>query len=196
MSKSLFFTFLLLILPVVHAAGETEKTVLKEYEPFGIAVALSTTTIPYTNHDAVNTSLLVPLIYFENQTFFINGLEAGYKVLETKEWRLSTVARIRRFNLPEEYDGLAEDKLDIGGQLRYLPNPDSKLDIELMRATGDRFYGRIRFEKKIQTEILRYVRLPQLVLKVMISTAFSMAWTRNSYRQASISPWVSMAAIF
>ena len=149
-SKSLLTAILLVVLPAVPATGETGKAPLKVYEPFGIALALSTNTIPYKNHKTHDTSLLVPLIYFENQAFFINGLEAGYKVFEGRHWRLSTIARIRRFNPPEEYSELGEDKLDIGGQLRYHHNLDSSLDIELMRATGDRFYGQIRFNKKIR----------------------------------------------
>lgn len=123
MSKHLFRSLMVLLILVTHNAyGEeqlAEKKKTKAPENWGIAMGIRSARIPFDTNESVVNDVL-PLIFYDNGRLFIDGLEAGYRLFQGKNWQLSPFARYRFFDIPKEFQNdIREDGLDLGGQFTY-----------------------------------------------------------------------------
>jgi len=101
---------------------------------WGIGGMMRLASIPFdTDGEAKEVSTFIPLLYFENDHFFYNGLTGGFKAWQNESWRISVISRIHFFDIPEKYQNqLLGDNADWGAQLRYMPTDWSYLDAEFL----------------------------------------------------------------
>jgi len=104
-----------------------------EEQDWGLGGVIRTATIPYaTEEDRVSS--FVPMMFYEDDLFFLNGLEGGIKLYETDYWRFSALARMRFVDIPAQYQNQFQgDTTDFGLQTRYKLQDDHYLDMELMK---------------------------------------------------------------
>lgn len=83
---------------------------------FGVRVA----STPFKGSDS-GLYDLIPLLYYEDDYLYFEGLEGGFKLLTADEYHLRLLGRWRFFDVPnDDYDHLIDtDVLDWGLQLRY-----------------------------------------------------------------------------
>ncbi len=67
---------------------------------------------------------IIPLFYYEDDYFYIDGLEAGVKLVTAEDWQLRLLARWRFFDVPDDvYDDLIDsDVIDWGLAARFQPS--------------------------------------------------------------------------
>lgn len=85
-----------MMLPLAAAVSTAYAT---DEQTWGIAAMYRTASIPfYTANDDSTVSTFVPMMFFENEHLYINGLEGGAFLFneEDSDWR---VARLRVFVL-------------------------------------------------------------------------------------------------
>lgn len=132
-----------LTLPSVYAE---EPSALGEQE-WGIAAVYRTASIPFTTGDGDQTvSTFVPMMYFENEYIFVNGLEGGLHLFdsEDEQFQFNALTRLRFVDIPaSSQNAIGGDAVDFGGQLRYRIDDTWTLDTELMADTDLRFHGNL-----------------------------------------------------
>lgn len=88
---------------------------------WGVGFGFRAASNPYVEGDSVLEDVF-PLLYYDSNFFYLDGLEAGVKLLTTEDWRLNLMGRWRFIDVPEEYnDQIDGDVLDWGLQARYQP---------------------------------------------------------------------------
>ncbi|MEA3373775.1 MAG: MipA/OmpV family protein [Campylobacterota bacterium] len=128
----MFFRILVLAFLLFSSTLLLSKELHEEKE-WGIAVVVRTATIPYATQDK-SVSSFIPLLFYEDRNFFVNGLEAGVKLHETDRWRFSALTRMRFVDMPKEYQNLIQgDTADFGLQARYKVDGNQNVDVEFMR---------------------------------------------------------------
>ncbi len=135
-----FFTTLLLSETI------TKKTKQKYSEQeWGIAGVLRHSSIPYaTQEGSVNS--FVPLMFFENEYVYIDGLEAGIKAYESDDWRFSAIARARFVDIPSQYQNeIQADTIDLGLQARYKVDENWHLDTEIMSDMRSNYHANLTY---------------------------------------------------
>ena len=71
---------------------------------------------PFADSDDTNLDIY-PLFFYENGDFYLDGLEAGYRLFKGGQWSAGPVARYRFFDVPVDYqDKTWRDALDLGGK--------------------------------------------------------------------------------
>lgn len=86
---------------------------------WGLAFGLRYSDIPFEADDQTVTDI-VPLLFYEGDLVFLNGLEGGVTVVQGQRWRLNALTRYRFFDLPRSpEEATREDAWDIGLQLRH-----------------------------------------------------------------------------
>lgn len=87
---------------------------------WGIAMGMRYAEIPYATGNGDRTVAdIVPLMFFENDYFYIRGLEGGVKIINKEQWKLNAILRYRFFDIPAEYQNQVKgDAWDGGIQLR------------------------------------------------------------------------------
>jgi outer membrane protein len=92
-------------------------------QKWGIGFGVRVASIPFKGD---NSSLndFIPLLYFEDDHLFLDGIEGGVKLLTQDDWQLRLLARWRFFDVPDDdYDALIDtDVLDWGLQVHYQPD--------------------------------------------------------------------------
>ena len=135
--KRLFAAVILFIFSLpVYADGVPEKD-------WGIAVGLRSAKIPYKAEDE-SVKDFIPLMFYDGDIFFIRGLTGGIKLYDKDAWQFSLLGRYRYFDIPAEYQNLAQgNALDFGGQLKYRINNDLETNFEIMLDEDSRYYSSI-----------------------------------------------------
>ncbi|AGF79397.1 outer membrane protein V [Desulfocapsa sulfexigens DSM 10523] len=89
-------------------------------EKWGIGFAARMASIPFKGDDSSKNDF-IPLLYFEGEYLFLDGLEGGIKLLTRDNWQLRLLARWRFFDVPDDtYDAQIDtDVLDWGLQIHY-----------------------------------------------------------------------------
>ncbi|VAX27457.1 hypothetical protein MNBD_IGNAVI01-1590, partial [hydrothermal vent metagenome] len=101
-------------------------------ENWGLGLAMRVGTIPFST-DAKSVKSVVPMIFFENNLIFLNGLEYGLKFYRTDKWRFSAISRRHFFDAPEEVQNIIQgDNVDFGLQARYALPFSLYLEAEMM----------------------------------------------------------------
>ncbi len=145
----------LIIIPLLFASSAySEEQVVppKEKEKnWGIAAVIRTASIPYTA-ETETVSTFIPMMFFENDYVFINGMEGGVYLYQQSDWQLSALMRLRYFDLPKEVQNKAGgDVVDTGIQARYSINNEWFLDTELMVDPQFRSYMNFRLGAEIES---------------------------------------------
>lgn len=123
-----------------------EKATLGEQE-WGIAAVYRMASIPFDTQSGDQTvSTFVPLMYFNNEHFFVDGLEGGAYLYasDDEKYQLNALMRLRFVDIPaSEQNALQGDTFDFGAQLRYQIDPQWHLDSELMTDSDSRFHANL-----------------------------------------------------
>ena len=128
----------------------TKSSVEKEKD-WGIAAVVRTASIPYTT-DTETVSTFIPMMFFENDYVFINGMEGGVYLYQESDWQLSALMRLRYFDLPKQAQNNAGgDVVDSGFQARYQINKEWYFDSELMVDPEFRSYMNFRLGAEIES---------------------------------------------
>lgn len=92
-------------------------------QKWGIGFGVRVASTPFKGDDS-SLHDLIPLLYYEDDYLYLDGLEGGLKLLNADQWQLRLLARWRFFDVPDDdYDHLIDtDVLDWGLQLRYQPH--------------------------------------------------------------------------
>ena len=133
--KTVFFCIILLSYSIsAHAYDVAEKD-------WGIAMGIRNAKIPYpTNEERVND--VIPLLFYDGETFFIRGLTGGVKLVSKDQWQFSAIGRYRYFDIPAEYQNMARgNAIDLGGQIKYKVNSNFETNLEIMADEESRFYS-------------------------------------------------------
>ena len=70
-------------------------------QEWGLAGVLRNSTISF-KADESSVSSFLPLMFFENKYFFLDGHELGIKAYETAHWRFSAIGRARFVDIPSQ----------------------------------------------------------------------------------------------
>ncbi|MCP3699090.1 MAG: MipA/OmpV family protein [Aliivibrio sp.] len=134
------------------AYSEEQVVPPKEKEKnWGIAAVIRTASIPYTA-ESETVSTFIPMMFFENDYVFINGMEGGVYLYQQSDWQLSALMRLRYFDLPKEVQNKAGgDVVDTGIQARYSINSEWFFDTELMVDPQFRSYMNFRLGAEIES---------------------------------------------
>lgn len=156
--KPLFFLVVQLLIIHTVYAGEIDKeedislkaSIEKEKE-WGIAAVIRTASIPYvTNTETVST--FIPMMFFENEYVFIDGMEGGLYLYQESDWQLSALMRLRYFDLPKEDQNKAGgDVVDTGFRARYNFDREWFIDSELMVDPDFRAYMNVKLGAEIES---------------------------------------------
>ncbi|WP_414931185.1 MipA/OmpV family protein [Vibrio europaeus] len=123
-------------------------------QSWGIAAVYRTATIPFDTHDGDHTvSTFVPMMYFNNDYVFVNGLEGGAYLhqSEDEQFQLNALMRLRFVDIPAAVQNANQgDSVDFGGQLRYKLDDKWWLDTELMSDKDLRFHANLRASAKYE----------------------------------------------
>ncbi|USD42298.1 MipA/OmpV family protein [Vibrio sp. SCSIO 43135] len=132
---------------------EVEQTVTTKKvseQKWGLAAVSRTASIPFENEigdDSVTT--FIPMMFFENDYFFLDGIEGGGFLYKEKgsPYELSVLTRMRFVDIPasiqNEYEG---DTADIGMRLRYHIDETWQADLEFMSDSNFDWHSNARIE--------------------------------------------------
>jgi outer membrane protein len=157
MLRWFLFLIMMLLLPaaVVLAENITDESknddVKQNSSPkywseqnWGIGVSVRIARIPFDTEERTVPNL-IPELYFENDRFYIRGLESGLNLLRLKKWELYALGRMRFFDIPSQYQNrVQEDSFDLGFQLRMLPTEETFVEAEVLSDFDYRLHSNLR----------------------------------------------------
>ncbi|MGR5250773.1 MipA/OmpV family protein [Vibrio astriarenae] len=117
-----------------------------EHQTWGVSAQYRIATTPYDlDQSDSSTGSFIPLLHFENDYFFVDGVSAGYKAFEQGKWSFNAISRLRFIDLPEdlqhEYGGA---RVDLGGVLGYQLTDATKTELELLSDSNGNIHGNWR----------------------------------------------------
>lgn len=125
-------------------------------QQWGIAAVYRVASIPYnTPLDDKSVTTFVPMMFFENEDFFVRGLEGGAVVhrFDDDRLELNALARMRFIDVPAAYQNAMEgDTADFGAQLRYHLSDDWSAATELMSDSERRLHANFSINGYFETE--------------------------------------------
>jgi len=128
--KYITFFFLLFSTSLLAEKAYTEQE-------WGLAGVVRTASIPYNSQNFDTVSSFVPLMFFDSEYFYLNGLEGGVKLYDENQWRFSVLARIRFVDIPQAFQNqLQGSATDLGVQARYRPFEGHFFDLEFLQDTS------------------------------------------------------------
>ena len=136
----------------VYAAGPslasaTSETRGADGQVWGIAAAGRLASVPFAVGGDSATASLVPMLFYENDYFFLRGSEGGAHLFNasTVPVEVSALSRLRFVDLPaDRRNALDEDSIDFGLQLRYDAPARPTVDLELMSDRDARLHANLR----------------------------------------------------
>jgi outer membrane protein len=120
---------------------------------WGIGVAIRSATVPYFSEDENNTNSIVPLIWYDSDIFFWNGVGGGFKLYNREFWQLSLMIRMRFVDIPLDYQNeVMGATSDFGFQYRYNFTDLYYSDFELLLDWEKNFSSNLRFGIHYETQ--------------------------------------------
>ncbi|OLQ87748.1 MltA-interacting MipA family protein [Vibrio ponticus] len=117
-------------------------------QDWGIAAMYRIATVPYSTPVGDQTvSTFVPMMYFNNDYVFVDGVEGGLHLAnwQDEKFELNALTRIRFVDLPASIQNANQgDTADVGFQLRYQLNDTWHFDWELMSDEDTRLHTNLR----------------------------------------------------
>ncbi|GIU45634.1 hypothetical protein TUM4438_19570 [Shewanella sairae] len=110
------------------------------HDNWGIGIGMRRGDIPYaTEQDEVYDTL--PLIYFENDYFYINGMEAAGHIWKNDNHQINLYTRFRFVDIPKELQNESQSQaFDFGLQYRFVKD-EWDFDIAFLSDSNKRSYG-------------------------------------------------------
>lgn len=117
-------------------------------QAWGIAAMSRLASIPFNSvvGDS-HVTTFVPMMYFHNETLFIDGLEGGVYLYNPTDsaFKISALTRLRFVDVPQSIQNSIEgDSADFGVQVRYQHNEIWHVDTEIMSDDQFRFHANLR----------------------------------------------------
>jgi len=142
--------FLLLFLLALYSALASAENESAEpsypEETWGIGLGVRFADIPYVAQDQTVADL-IPLLFFENEKFFIRGLEGGIKLHTDDDWQVNALTRYRFFDVPREVQNqIRGDAWDFGFQFKKSLGGNWKARAELLTNRAHRPYANVGIE--------------------------------------------------
>lgn len=108
--------------PVASEQNDQTAVLACKEQKWGIGFGIRVASVPFKGEDS-SLNDFIPLLYFEDEHLFLDGLEGGVKLLSREEWQVRLLARWRFFDVPDDdYDAQIDtDVLDWGLQFRHQP---------------------------------------------------------------------------
>lgn len=141
----LFFVVLLFVI-TPSCFADSEKSFGSSYPEatWGIGVTVRTATIAFDTNDE-SVSSFVPLLFYDGEYFFLDGIEGGLKVFSWKDLRFDVFGRLRFFDIPEKFqNSIQGDTFDAGARVKYSVTDDIDADFEILSDDDSRTHGNIR----------------------------------------------------
>ncbi len=103
-----------------------------EEKPWGLGLLVRSASIPFNaEDDKVNS--IVPMMFYEGDTFFLRGIEGGSHLLKRTDWELNALGRLRFVDIPNEYQNETQaDTFDFGFQWRKNTSDNHHFDVEVL----------------------------------------------------------------
>lgn len=113
---------------------------------WGIAVTVRTATIAFDTNDE-SVSSFVPLLFFDGDRLFLDGLEGGVKIYKQKKYRFDLLGRLRFFDIPREFQNeIQGDTVDVGVRMKYFFTDQLEAGVDVMTDEGGRFHSNLTFK--------------------------------------------------
>ncbi len=119
-------------------------------ESWGLVGAIRSGSIPYEipselGGDSDTVTSFVPMLFFDNDYFYIDGLEGGIKLYKDDDWRISALIRHHFIDIPADIQNQVQaDTADWGAQLRYYTSDNTYLDTEFLADFYGNTHGNLR----------------------------------------------------
>ncbi len=134
-----------------------------------------TASIPfYTANDDSTVSTFVPMMFFENEHLYIDGIEGGVFLYDESDsdWRASAIMRLRFVDIPKSIQNAFEgDRVDFGGQIRYNFDENWRAEFEVMADDEFQFHSNYRIAANYEFGDWELEPSLQFVIKTPTSTA-------------------------
>lgn len=111
-------------------------------QDWGIAAIYRMASIPFKTENGDQTvSTFVPMMFFDNEHVFIDGMQAGAYLYQGDNIEFNALMRMRFVDIPASAQNAHQgDTFDFGAQLRYQFSQHWQLDTELMSDKDMRFH--------------------------------------------------------
>ena len=153
---------------------------------WGIGVVARVDSIAYKCVDISDDSVenFVPLFYYEDDNFYMNGLTYGLKLFSTDNLQFSLLSRIRLLSIPKEMQNeIQDDSLDFGLRSRYFLEDNQYIDLEFMRNTNDGNFVNLTYSYDLLYDDVQFS--PYATLSHKGSTFNSQYYGRDIYHVES-----------
>lgn len=112
-------------------------------DTWGIAAGFRIARIPYPASDK-QVADFIPLLFYENDLFFIRALTTGIKLYNQDQWQFSLIGRYRYFDIPAEFQNqIRGNGLDFGLELKYRVSDALETNFELLSDDEGRMYSNL-----------------------------------------------------
>lgn len=121
---------------------------------WGIAVTVRTASIAYDTDDE-SVSSFVPMLFFDGEHFFLDGLGGGIKLWKSNKFRVDLFGRMRFVDIPEDFQNeIQADTIDLGARLKFTPFENFETDLEILSDDHSRMHGNLRVKYVYQDKRL------------------------------------------
>ncbi len=148
--KQVTITLLLITLFITSLLAGEEKEYIEQ--DWALGATMRTATIPFATTERTVASF-VPLMFFRSEHFYLNGIEGGVWIHDSKRWKISGMARLRFFDIPAEYQNQIQgNNILMGAKFRYKPIKFTYTDFELLSDVYSHFLSNLRLGLAYKTE--------------------------------------------
>ncbi len=135
---------------------------------WGLGMVIRTANIPWRAENGTVKDFL-PLLYYDDENFFLRGWEGGVKITEYEKWRFNLLGRYRFFDIPAEFQNDVRGKgLDAGLLVQRPLTEIWNLNLEALTDVGGRPYARTGVFGQLGTD--HWLLRPELHLRFKSST--------------------------
>lgn len=139
---------LLAVILSTFCTNAMAENVTQSEQDWGIAAMYRVASVPFdTSVGDQTVSTFVPMMYFDNEYIFVDGLEGGIHLAKWQDdaFKLNVLTRMRFVDLPASIQNANQgDTADFGFQLRYQLNETWHFDWELLGDEDTRLHSNLR----------------------------------------------------
>jgi outer membrane protein len=169
-----------LILSLIHILIAQESPKKYPERDWGIGVAIRSATVPYFSEEENNTNSIVPLIFYDSDIFYWQGIGGGFKLFNRELWQLSLMIRMRFVDIPLDYQNeVMGATADFGFQYRYHLTSLFYTDFELLLDWEKNFSSNLRLGINHITQKINFRSWLQLKYKSTDFNSFYYGLTRE-----------------
>ncbi len=112
-------------------------------QTWGVGFFVRNSEIPFDT-ESDNVTSVVPMMFYEGETFYIRGTEGGAHLYQHNDWQLNVMGRMRFFDIPAEYQNEVQgDSIDLGVQWRKDVSNSSYIDAEIFSDFYGNYYANL-----------------------------------------------------